>query len=149
MTADNYGTFGGAWTTSGPGINLTETIVAGDDIQLAFNISGVAGYGVNGILRGTLSDVTNNSQDGSVGAAATGTITYYARIRENYTSESSGPAADTFVDQGDVFNNSVIINGTIYNGDPTDPANLVAGNTEQDVSGAGFSIATGSVVKSV
>ena len=124
-------------------------MIAGDDVQLVFNISEVSGYGPDGILRGSLSDVTDNSQDGSVGPAAGGTITYYAVVREQYDSEASGNADDDYVDQGDAFNNSVTIDGTVYNGDPGDPDNLAPGDQESDGSGAGFSIATGSVVKSV
>ncbi|NNK58695.1 MAG: isopeptide-forming domain-containing fimbrial protein [Desulfofustis sp.] len=145
--SDNYTSITGTWTY---GSNLTETTIGGDDIQLVFDVSAVAGVGANGILRGTLSNVTNNSQDTAAGAPATGTITYFARIRESYDSEASGDiGGDLFIDQGDLFNNSVRIDATLYNGDPADPGSLIAGDDESDGSRAGFAIATGSVEKEV
>jgi large repetitive protein len=144
--SDNYGTYSGNWA---PGSNLTQTPVAGDDLQLTFDVALVAGYGPSGILRGTLSAADSNNDDGTVGSPATGTITYFARIKEEYISETSGAVDDLFVDQGDLFSNAVTISGNIYTGDPDDPGNLSVGDRESDGSAAAFEIATGNVSKSI
>lgn len=97
--------------------------------------------------------------DGNEGTAATGTITYYAKILHEYVSEE-GEGGDVLIDQGDVFNNTVSIEGDIYGYDSQGnlTRNIYDSNgddtgedyaDDRDDSSAGFEIAVGSVTKDI
>ena len=142
------------------GTNLTTTTQADDDTDLDFNVSaaiiaaaGVDGDGLpleDGILQGDLYGNTDLDNP------ATGTITYFARILDEYGStegstglpDSSGPG-DISVDQGDFFTNDVTIEGQIYGDDITDPGTLTSTGfgLDQDDSSATFQIEVGQVYK--
>ena len=135
------------WTgTWAVGTNLTTTTQADDDTELHFDVSAaiIAAGAPDGILQG---DLYGNAV---LDSPATGTITYYALIKDEYAStgpgDSSGPG-DISVDQGDFFTNSVTIEGQIYGDDGTGTLTSTGFDLDQDDSSAAFQIEVGQVYK--
>ena len=135
----------GTWAV---GTNLITTTQADDDTELHFDVSAaiISAGGPDGILQGDLYGNTDLDNP------ATGTITYYARIKDEYLStgvgDSSGPG-DISVDQGDFFTNDVTIQGQIYGDDSANPGTLTSTGfgLDQDDSSATFQIEVGQVFK--
>ncbi len=134
----------GTWSV-GTNLITDENPGSENNLALTFNVSDVAG-GADGILQGDLFDDTTS------GSPAMGTITYYALIKDEYLSsggsDSSGPG-DVSVDQGDVFNNSVTIEGQIYGDDGAGGLTDAGFGLDQDSSAAGFQIEVGGVQKEI
>ncbi len=140
---DETDSWSGNWSI---GSNLTTLTQAGDDTRLTFDVSAaiIAAGGPDGILQGDLYGNTDLDNP------ATGTITYYALIKDEYvsTGDSSGPG-DISVDQGDLFTNDVTIEGQIYGDDGTGTGTLTSTgfDLDQDDSSASFQIEVGQVDK--
>ena len=77
-------------------------------------------------------------------AATTGTITFYAQIQENFTDDY--PSGDSSVDQGDVLNNRVTVDGALLS---VADASTPTGQREADGSSAEIRVPYGVITKSI
>jgi len=74
----------------------------------------------------------------------TGTIVFRTVIQENFT--DTYPSGDPSVDQGDILNDNVTINGDLLS---TSDASTLTGRSEADTSAASVSIPRGTISKSI
>ena len=144
--SDRAGAFAGAFTP-GPGGDLTVDLSEiGNDpnpatdgsTRLVFDVSAaMVNLGAaDGVLQG------GRAQAPDAGGAI-GTVTYRTIIQDTFS--DTYPSGDQSVDQGDLLDNAVVIDGTIR--DNADPVTVLG--TEDDDSAASTIIARGQVDKTV
>ena len=98
--------------------------------------------GDDGILQGGLTDGATNQ------GSATGTITFYVQVQDEYS--DTFDSGDRSVDQGDVINNTVTIDGSVRENEEdngTTFGTLLA--SETDGSSASVGIAQGALTKTI
>jgi len=123
----------------------TNTSPFNGSTELIFRVSDQIG---NSLIGGCVPTSGTGGGDPNCGSyndgPTTGTIVFRTVIQENFT--DTYPSGDSSVDQGDVLNDNVTINGDLLS---TSDASTPTGQSEADTSAASVSIPRGTVSKSI
>ncbi|MEL7265348.1 MAG: DUF4347 domain-containing protein, partial [Planctomycetota bacterium] len=102
--------------------------------------------GEDGILQGALTHDGAGNLLSNRRAAATGAITFYTQLQEEYS--DTFPSGDRSIDHDDQLTNDVTITGNVHQNAENGPITQVLGN-EQDTSSASISVEVGTLTKAV